>query len=71
MEHKTKDMIFKQPKIETNSLRHQRITDNKEVDMVIIFPKPIEPIPMKWDGVETIGTFRRFTKIYPDGKSTE
>jgi hypothetical protein len=42
-----------------------------DYDKIIIYPKPIEPIPMKWDGVETIGTFRRFTKIYPNGKSTE
>lgn len=41
-----------------------------DYDKIIIYPNPIEPIPMKWDRVETIGTLRRFTKIYPNGKST-
>ena len=33
----------------------------------IIYPKPIEPIPLKWDGVATIGSIREDnerTKIY-------
>ena len=29
---------------------------------MIIYPNPIEPDKPKWDGIETIGTLRRFSK---------